>query len=58
MIDTVRLQSYDAGPLEALDRQTGDAIRNEHADRRRKIEERKTRKLKKRKKVRRQSQDD
>ncbi len=57
-VDTARLLSYDTGPLEQLDRQTGDAIRSEHVDRRRKIEERKTRKLKKRKKIRRQAQDD
>jgi len=57
-VDTARLLSYDTGPLEQLDRQTGDAIRAEHVDRRRKIEERKMRKLKKRKKIRRQAQDD
>lgn len=57
-VDITRLQSYDAAPLEQLDRQAGDAIRSEHSDRRRKIEERKTRKLKKRKKIRRQAQDD
>ena len=57
-VDTARLQSYDTAPLEQLDRQTGDAIRAEHVDRRRKIEERKMRKLKKRKKIRRQAQDD
>ena len=56
-VDTARLLSYDTGPLEQLDRQTGDAIRAEHVDRRRKIEERKMRKLKKRKKIRRQAQD-
>ena len=57
-VDTARLLSYDTGPIEQLDRQTGDAIRAEHVDRRRKIEERKMRKLKKRKKIRRQAQDD
>ena len=57
-VDTARLQSYDTGPLEQLDHQTGEAIKAEHVDRRRKIEERKMRKLKKRKKIRRQAQDD
>lgn len=57
-VDTARLQSYDTGPLEQLDRQTTEAIKAEHVDRRRKIEERKMRKLKKRKKIRRQAQDD
>jgi len=57
-VDTARLQSYDIGPLEQLDRQMTDAIKAEHVDRRRKIEERKNRKLKKRKKIRRQAQDD
>jgi hypothetical protein len=57
-IDISHLQSYDKAPLEQVDSLLGDAIRNEHADRRRKIEERKQRKLKKRKRVRRQQQDD
>lgn len=57
-VDLARLQAYDGAPLEQLDRQLGDAIRNEHADRRRKIEERKMRKMKKRKRARRQQQDD
>lgn len=57
-IDLSHLQSYDLAPLEQVDSQLGDAIRHEHSDRRRKIEERKQRKLKKRKRVRRQQQDD
>lgn len=57
-VDLARLQSYDAAPLEQLDRQIGDSIRNEHAERRRKIEDRKNRKMKKRKRARRQQQDD
>jgi hypothetical protein len=57
-IDISHLQSYDKAPLEQVDSLLGDAIRNENADRRRKIEERKQRKLKKRKRVRRQQQDD
>jgi len=57
-IDLLRLQSYDLAPLQQLDGQMGDAIRFEHSERRRKIEERKQRKLKKRKRRRRQAQDD
>ncbi|RYG69476.1 hypothetical protein EON80_09725 [bacterium] len=57
-VDLIRLQSYDASPLQQLDQQFGDAIRHEHSERRRKIEERKQRKLKKRKQKRRRSQDD
>ena len=57
-VDLARLQSYDAAPLEQLDRQIGDSIRGEHSERRRKIEDRKNRKMKKRKRARRQQQDD
>ena len=44
-------------PLQQLDQQMGDAIRFEHAERRRKIEERKQKKQKKKKRKRRQQQD-
>lgn len=57
-LNLIQLQSYDASPLQQLDQQLGDAIRHEHTERRRKIEERKQRKLKKRKQKRRRSQDD
>ena len=57
-VDLTRLQSYDAAPLMQLDQQVGESIRNEHADRRRRIEERKNRKLKKRKQKRRRGSDD
>ncbi len=56
-IDLPRLQALDFSPLEQLDGQMGDAIRFEHAERRRKIEERKQKKQKKKKKKRRQQQD-
>jgi hypothetical protein len=57
-LNLIQLQSYDASPLQQLDQQLGDAMRHEHTERRRKIEERKQRKLKKRKQKRRRSQDD
>jgi hypothetical protein len=57
-VDLLRLQSFDASPLQQLDQAVGDAIRHEHSERRRKIEERKQRKLKKRKQKRRRSNDD
>ena len=57
-VDLLRLQSYDAAPLNQLDQAVGDAIRHEHSERRRKIEERKQRKLKKRKQKRRRANDD
>ena len=57
-VDLSRLQTYDATPLQQLDQAVGDALRHEHSERRRKIEERKQRKLKKRKQKRRRSQDD
>lgn len=56
-IDLPRLQAYDLAPLQQLDGQMNDAVRFEHADRRRKIEERKQRKQKKKKRKRRQQQD-
>jgi hypothetical protein len=56
-IELPRLQAYDLTPLQQLDQQMGDAIRFEHAERRRKIEEKKQRKQKKKKKKRRQQQD-
>ena len=56
-IDLPRLQGYDPAPLQQLDHQLGDAIRFEHAERRRKIEERKQKKQKKKKRKRRQQQD-
>ena len=51
-IDLVRLQSYDAAPLMQVDQQVNDAIKGEHAERRRRIEDRRQRKLKKRKQKR------
>lgn len=57
-LDLVSLQSYDASPLQQLDQAIGDAIRHEHSERNRKIEERKQRKLKKRKQKRRRSNED
>ena len=57
-VDLLRLQSYDVAPLQQLDQQMGDAIRHEHSERRRKLEDRRQRKLKKRKQKRRRSQDD
>ena len=56
-IDLPRLQAYDMVPLQQLDQQMNDAVRFEHADRRRKIEERKQKKQKKKKRKRRQQQD-
>jgi hypothetical protein len=56
-IDLPRLQALDFSPLEQLDGQMSDAIRFEHAERRRKIEERKQKKQKKKKRKRRQQQD-
>lgn len=44
-------------PLQQLDHQFGDAIRFEHSERRRKIEERKQKKQKKKKRKRRLQQD-
>jgi hypothetical protein len=57
-LDLGRLQAFDLSPLQQLDQAVGDAIRHEHTERRRKIEERKQRKLKKRKQKRRRSNDD
>ena len=57
-LDLTTLQAYDATPLQQLDQAIGDAIRHEHTERRRKIEERKQRKLKKRKQKRRRNSDD
>jgi len=57
-INLDRLQSYDAEPLHQLDRQTADAIRFEHSERQRKIEERKLRKMRKRKRKMRRSSND
>ena len=57
-LDLTSLQSYDATPLQQLDQAIGDAIRHEHTERRRKIEERKQRKLKKRKQKRRRANDE
>ncbi len=57
-IDLPRLQAYDMAPLEQLDHQMNDAVRYEHADRRRKIEDRKQKKQKKKKRKRRQQQQD
>ena len=57
-VDLIRLQSYDASPLQQLDQQITDMIRHEHSERRRKIEDRKQKKLKKRKQKRRRAQDD
>ena len=56
-IDLPRLQAFDVSPLQQLDNQLGDAVRFEHAERRRKIEERKQKKQKKKKRKRRQAQD-
>lgn len=56
-IDLPRLQGLDLAPLQQLDHQMSDAIRFEHAERRRKIEERKQKKQKKKKRKRRQAQD-
>jgi hypothetical protein len=52
-----RLQAFDLTPLEQLDAQMGDAIRFEHSERRRKIEDKKQKKQKKKKRKRRQQQD-
>jgi hypothetical protein len=57
-IDLPRLMGFDQGPLQQLDGQMNDAVRSEHTERRRKIEERKQRKQKKKKRKRRQAQDD
>lgn len=57
-IDLPRIQGYDLAPLQQLDGQMNDAVRFEHTERRRKIEERKQRKQKKKKRKRRQAQDD
>ncbi|HEY0074474.1 MAG TPA: hypothetical protein VGB77_10250 [Abditibacteriaceae bacterium] len=57
-IDLPRLTAYDHAPLVALDGEMTDALRREHSDRRRKIEERKMKKQKRKKRKRRQSQDD
>ena len=56
-IDLPRLQAYDSGPLQQLDAQMNDSVRHEHAERRRKIEDRKQKKQKKKKRKRRQQQD-
>ena len=56
-IDLPRLQSFDLAPLEQIDTQMGDAIRFEHSERRRKIEDKKQKKQKKKKRKRRQQQD-
>jgi len=56
-IDLPRLQAMDVAPLQQLDHMMSDAIRFEHAERRRKIEERKQKKQKKKKRKRRQQQD-
>ena len=56
-IDLPRLQAFDLTPLEQLDAQMGDAIRFEHSERRRKIEDKKQKKQKKKKRKRRQQQD-
>jgi hypothetical protein len=56
-IDLPRLQALDMAPLQQLDHQLGDAIRFEHSERRRKIEERKQKKQKKKKRKRRLQQD-
>jgi hypothetical protein len=53
-IDLPRLQSYDLAPLQQLDAQMNDAIKFEHSERRRKIEERKQKKQKRKKRKRRQ----
>lgn len=55
-LDLVRLQSYDAAPLMQVDQQVNDAIKGEHAERRRRIEDRRQRKLKKRKQKRRRDE--
>ncbi len=55
-LDLVRLQSYDAAPLVQVDQQFTDAIRGEHSDRRRRIEDKRQRKLKKRKQKRRRDE--
>jgi hypothetical protein len=57
-VDLLRMQSYELAPLQQIDYQMNDAIRFEHTDRLRKIEDRKQRKLKKRKRRRRQQQQD
>ena len=51
-LDLVRLQSYDAAPLQQVDQQMFDAITGEHTERRRRIEDKRQRKLKKRKQKR------
>jgi hypothetical protein len=57
-IDLPRLTAYDSAPLAALDGEMNEALRREHSDRRRKIEERKMKKQKRKKRKRRQAQDD
>ncbi len=57
-IDLPRLTAYDMAPLQALDGEMTDALRREHMDRRRKIEERKMKKQKRKKRKRRQAQDE
>ena len=57
-IDLPSLVGYDQALLPQLDGQMNDAVRFEHTERRRKIEERKQRKQKKKKRKRRQAQDD
>jgi hypothetical protein len=57
-IDLPRLAAYDAAPLQSLDGEMTEALRREHSERRRKIEERKMKKQKRKKRKRRQAQDD
>jgi len=57
-IDLPRLQAYELAPLQQLDHQMTDALRHEHSERRRKIEERKQKKQKRKKRKRRQQQDE
>lgn len=57
-INLTQLQSFDRGPLAQLDQSVGDALRHEHSERRRKLEEKRQRKLKKRKTRRRRANED